>query len=195
MCIYDHVTLADVDECSTGTDSCEQVCINVDGSYHCDCEEGFALNSDGRTCRISCGGTLTQTSGSLQSPGWPEYYPRENFRCVWIISPINATEDMVLALTVNQTYFGIHGRHPCPSDYLEFYDGNNTDTESMGTESMGKYCKFNVPDTLYTSTSQAMVVFQASDFDHSDDRVGARVTYHLIEIGSFSHMYEFPMQS
>ena len=169
---------ADIDECASGTHSCEQVCVNTDGSYHCDCEGGFALDSDGRTCIVSCGGTLTATSGGFQSPGWPVFYPLD-FRCEWFISPANATEDTILALTVNQTHFGIHGRDPCPTDYLEFHDGNSTDSDSMGV-----YCKFNVPDTLYTSTSQAMAVFQASDNPHLANRVGARVTYQLYRKGS-----------
>ena len=122
---------------------------------------------------------MSDTSGSLQSPGWPRYYPREEFRCVWIISPINVTEDMVLALSVNQTHFGTHGPASCPSDYLQFFDGNTTDAESMG-----KYCKFNVPDTLYTTTSQAMVVFQASNFNHNANRVGARVTFQVFIKGN-----------
>ena len=42
------VFTTDIDECSTEADSCEQQCVNIEGSYLCDCGEGFALNSDGR---------------------------------------------------------------------------------------------------------------------------------------------------
>ena len=30
---------------------CQHICINTNGSYMCDCNEGYALTSDGRTCR------------------------------------------------------------------------------------------------------------------------------------------------
>ena len=32
------------------TDLCSQGCINVPGSYVCNCSEGFELNQDGFTC-------------------------------------------------------------------------------------------------------------------------------------------------
>ena len=41
----------DIDECAEQLDECQQVCNNTIGSYVCDCHIGYALNSDGRTCR------------------------------------------------------------------------------------------------------------------------------------------------
>ena len=42
----------DFDECaSSNTNNCAQVCVNLEGSYMCDCQSGFLLNTDdGRTC-------------------------------------------------------------------------------------------------------------------------------------------------
>ena len=40
---------SDIDECSEGTHVCDQICINNDGSYSCDCESGYTL-ADGYTC-------------------------------------------------------------------------------------------------------------------------------------------------
>uniref|UniRef100_A0A1X7T8K6 EGF-like calcium-binding domain-containing protein n=1 Tax=Amphimedon queenslandica TaxID=400682 RepID=A0A1X7T8K6_AMPQE len=31
----------DIDECVTGTHSCQQRCINTEGSYNCSCYDGF----------------------------------------------------------------------------------------------------------------------------------------------------------
>ena len=62
--------LADIDECSTDDYNCGQKCVNTEGSYVCDCWEGYALNSDGRTCRVSCRGTYTARNGSFHTPGW-----------------------------------------------------------------------------------------------------------------------------
>ena len=41
----------DIDECAEQLDECQQICNNTIGSYVCDCHIGYALNSDGRTCR------------------------------------------------------------------------------------------------------------------------------------------------
>lgn len=171
-------SLTDIDECSTNTDSCQQQCINTEGSYLCDCGEGFALNSDGRTCRVSCSATYTARNGSFHTPGWPEYYPLD-FRCEWLIDPTNVTRNTIIVLTVDQGSFGIHGSSPCTTDYLEFHDGSSTDAHSLG-----KYCQFNAPNPLYTRSSQALVVFQASSFPHLPNRVGVKVFYQLFELGT-----------
>ena len=177
-CKHVYICITDVDECSTNVNDCEQLCVNTNGSYHCDCGEGFALNSDGRTCRISCGGIYSATTGSFHTPGWPEYYPLD-FRCEWFVNPTNATNNTVILLTVDQNHFGIKGRSPCPDDYLEFHDGNATSAHSLG-----KYCQFDTPDTLYTSSSQAMVVFHAGPVPHLLSRVGAKVFYEVFELGT-----------
>ena len=55
-------TFVDVNECnetvlignysgnSSLTDWCHQRCVNTPGSYHCTCDTGYQLDSDGRTC-------------------------------------------------------------------------------------------------------------------------------------------------
>ena len=40
----------DIDECSEGTDGCDQLCSNNVGSYECVCNAGYRLGSDGFTC-------------------------------------------------------------------------------------------------------------------------------------------------
>ena len=39
----------DINECSDTT-LCDQICVEVKGSYRCQCENGFRLQTDGRTC-------------------------------------------------------------------------------------------------------------------------------------------------
>ena len=47
---YEHYD-ADINECqSSGKNVCEQICVNTDGSYRCECRPGFRLHVDGRTC-------------------------------------------------------------------------------------------------------------------------------------------------
>lgn len=43
----------DIDECLAETE-CQEICINIPGSYNCSCREGYGLNSDG----YSCSGTV-----------------------------------------------------------------------------------------------------------------------------------------
>ncbi|XP_035245830.1 collagen and calcium-binding EGF domain-containing protein 1 [Anguilla anguilla] len=41
----------DIDECGSKNEStCSQICINLPGSYRCECEKGFFLEEDGKTC-------------------------------------------------------------------------------------------------------------------------------------------------
>ena len=49
-----HIIIDDTsenNECSSNaTEDCEQICTNTPGSYICQCNAGFRLNVDGRTC-------------------------------------------------------------------------------------------------------------------------------------------------
>ena len=167
----------DTDECSEGSHNCEHVCINLQGTFNCSCNDGFVLNSDMRSCVPSCGGTFSSLSGSFQSPGWPLYYPELDFRCEWVIN-IEEEEDYIIRLVTDDSAYGILGRFNCITDYLAFYDGITTDASSLGT-----FCFLNAPPDILTSSSQAMVVFQASSRHHPPSRKGARVSYEAIRMG------------
>ena len=39
--MYYFVFGTDIDECSTNSHGCSQVCINTDGSYNCSCHDGY----------------------------------------------------------------------------------------------------------------------------------------------------------
>lgn len=44
-------TFCAIDKCALSTHGCEQICVNDrNGSYHCECYGGYALNADRRTC-------------------------------------------------------------------------------------------------------------------------------------------------
>ena len=40
-----------VDYCLLNDHGCEQLCVNRETSYSCQCTEGFVLQSDGKTCK------------------------------------------------------------------------------------------------------------------------------------------------
>ncbi|KAE8585228.1 hypothetical protein XENTR_v10021251 [Xenopus tropicalis] len=44
---YCHV---DIDECRRPSKPCPQLCINTRGSYRCECQPGFTLGEDGKSC-------------------------------------------------------------------------------------------------------------------------------------------------
>ena len=40
----------DIDECLSPDHGCEEICTNTDGSYVCNCTNGYVFDADGRTC-------------------------------------------------------------------------------------------------------------------------------------------------
>ena len=168
-----------MDECSTGGHECEDICINTDGSYTCHCRQGYELDGDGHSCVLSCGGRLTASSGSFHTPDWPQSYPSLDFRCEWLIEIQNFTS-AVIEIEFNDIY-GIHGREPCSTDYVQILDGIGQNSSSLG-----KYCFLHAPDPIITSSPRATVVFQASSNRHLPSRVGVSISYRLIFTGNIA---------
>ena len=169
--VIGYTTISDINECSSGTHNCEHGCENTDGSFRCICNEGYSLAADGRSCE--CGGRLTAASGSFQTPGWPARYPQEDFQCEWIIEIPNSNARIEYTI---QSPYGINGRPPCPNDYIEFFDGTDSNADSMH-----KLCKFENPGPMRTSSSQGRVVFQSRVNPYRpSSRVGVKVNYRTV---------------
>ena len=47
---YQKYATLDIDECTEGTNRCEQNCQNIVGSYYCWCDSGFRLDRNRRDC-------------------------------------------------------------------------------------------------------------------------------------------------
>ncbi|MCJ8746583.1 hypothetical protein PDJAM_G00143440 [Pangasius djambal] len=47
------VECVDVDECVKTPDVCDHSCMNSDGSYECSCNQGYVLEPDGHSCKIT----------------------------------------------------------------------------------------------------------------------------------------------
>lgn len=52
LCGYvnEYSSNSDIDECTEGTDRCDQNCHNNVGSYTCTCNSGYRLNANGYVC-------------------------------------------------------------------------------------------------------------------------------------------------
>ena len=44
------IAMKDIDECDAQSVECSDICINTPGSFHCFCEDGYALGNDSLTC-------------------------------------------------------------------------------------------------------------------------------------------------
>ncbi|XP_064287588.1 deleted in malignant brain tumors 1 protein-like [Passer domesticus] len=92
----------------------------------------------------SCGGLLSSSSGTLQSPFYPRNYPN-NANCVWEIQ-VKSNFRVTLVFTDIQMEGG-----RCLSDYVEIYDGP-LHTSPL----LGKICSGYYP--TYTSSSNLLSV-------------------------------------
>ena len=123
---------------------------------------------------VRCGSILTGSSGSFQSPGWPTYYPQLNFQCEWTILLPNSTSR--IEFTIDDSAYGINGRDPCPTDYIQFFDGTGSNAVSLH-----KLCQFDNPGPFVTSTSQAIVVFAGTATSRRPkSRVGVSINYRSV---------------
>ena len=167
--LYTH--FADIDECSTDH-VCEQICVNNDGSYTCECRDGYSLDRNGKNCSISCGGVLSNTSGYFQTPDWPHGYPQEDFICEWTI---DIQDQGSIRFVVDSSAYGINGRPPCPEDHIEYFEGLGEESRSLG-----RYCKLHVPDPITVPSGTARIVFEGKrNPSRPASRKGVQVTYEV----------------
>ena len=168
--------IVDVDECLSLSSGCEQRCVNTQGSFYCECNDGFILSNDGRTCTINCGGRFTETNGTFQTPGWPDSYPQLDFRCTWIVE--NIPPGQSVAFIINSTAYGINSNPPsCSSEYIEFFD-----TADLSGRSVGKYCGLQAPmEPVVIDSIGARAVFQGRiKRNRGTQYVGVSITYTVL---------------
>ena len=164
-----HFLITEVNECSTTNHGCEHECVNTEGSYVCQCRDGYSLITDGKTCLINCHKMFVEPTGSFQTPDWPDGYPQADFTCEWTFNiPTNGS----IQFTIDSSTFGINGSPPCQSDYLQFFDGLEHNSPPLG-----KFCKLRVPPPITTSSGVARVIFVGTDSRRPASRKGVRISY------------------
>nr|XP_038037174.1 deleted in malignant brain tumors 1 protein [Anas platyrhynchos] len=111
-----------------------------------------------------CGGLLSRSSGTIQSPLYPSNYP-DNANCLWEIQVMN---NFRIALTFRT----IQLQGGCQNDYIEIYDGPPNTSPLLQRICSG----YNV---AYTSSSNLMTIRF-----HSDSRYSNR--------GFYAEYHSFP---
>ncbi|XP_071808298.1 bone morphogenetic protein 1 homolog [Asterias amurensis] len=139
------------DECSSeSSGGCEQICVNTIGSYHCECEPGFELKSDGVSCEVACGGFLTSLQGNITSPSYPDLYPRDK-NCVWhLVAP------SLYRISLQFLSFELEGNDVCKYDYVEVRSG----LTEVG-DLHGKFCGDELPETITSRYNNMRIEFKS----------------------------------
>ena len=180
---YGFLSFPDVDECAEGIDVCSQMCHNIAGLYYCSCQEEFTLAPDGKTCIPVCGKTFSFPNGTINTPGWPHFYPELDFTCEWIIevSSEYLTNDTRSAIkfVFNDTAFGFGSHSNCNRDFMRFYSGTGPDAEAVV-----RVCASEAPMSFTISSSAVRIVFRGSSLPHIEGQVGAMISFFTIEQGN-----------
>ncbi|XP_021357124.1 cubilin-like [Mizuhopecten yessoensis] len=102
---------------------------------------------------IPCGMVLTDTSGTIQSPGHPNIYPH-GANCTWRI-----TVDAGLVIRLTFATFTLEGSgSSCYFDYVDIYDNSS----AVESSRLGRYCGQTIPPSM-TSTDNVMTITFRSD--------------------------------
>ncbi|KAM6972968.1 CUB and sushi domain-containing protein 3-like [Aplochiton taeniatus] len=147
--------------------SCEQG-YSLQGNAHITCMPGPVRrwNYPVPLCLAQCGGSMTEVSGVILSPGFPGNYP-SGLDCTW---------------TVNlPTGFGIHLQFlnfstEAIHDYLEIRTGT-LETGSVIDRFSGPV----IPRSLFSTTHQTSFFFHS---DYSQNKPGFHITYQAYQLQS-----------
>lgn len=193
-------SFTDKDECAKDNGGCQHICKNTIGSYECSCHSGFTLHENKHDCKEGgCKFEITDPSGSIRSPNFPESYPSRK-SCVWHFT---ATEGhrvrlvcccndnqvwsclltliyfprVVVYVILNEVFhifqrfeeFELEPHQQCAYDNIEIFDG-----EDKNAMTLGKFCGSRIPSPLTTSSNEMFMEFYS---DASVQRRGFRATY------------------
>ncbi|CAL1587819.1 unnamed protein product [Knipowitschia caucasica] len=165
-----HYTAEDIDECLEQKEApqCDHFCHNFIGGFYCSCRHGYQLHSDNRTCTVQCSDLVFhQSSGVLQSPDFPRFYPRSSdcqyqiqvqtgFRIRLDFDPVFDVED--------------HPEAKCPYDYVKVVSGSQV---------FGPFCGSVAPGPIQTESSSVTVKFHSDD---SGENKGWSLKYSTTEV-------------
>ncbi|KAJ8268254.1 hypothetical protein COCON_G00134260 [Conger conger] len=158
--------------------------FSVGAAIRFECDSGYALegasaiecltvpnalaqwNSTIPSCVVPCGGNLTQRTGTILSPGFPDPY-LNSLNCVWKITVPEGSgiQIQVISFMTEQNW-----------DSLEVFDGgDNTDTM------LGSFSGTTVPALLNSTSNQLYLHFFS---DISVSAAGFRLEYKTVSLTS-----------
>ncbi|XP_037127100.1 mannan-binding lectin serine protease 2 isoform X4 [Syngnathus acus] len=159
-------TSEDINECQSSMHegrTCDHFCHNYIGGYYCTCKPGYLLHLNKRSCTVPClSQMLTNLSGHLTSPGYPNPYPP--------MSHCNHTIRLSVGYKIILDFmepFDIEGHPdvPCPYDMLKV---------STAVREYGPYCGATKPDSIQDGSHQVNVAFRS---DSSGKNTGWMIKY------------------
>ncbi|BHF62984.1 Bone morphoproteintic protein 1 [Sparganum proliferum] len=149
-------TYAEIGQCTITDRGCEHLCVDIPGGYKCQCNDGYKLLPDEKSCQsIACGEYLRKDKGYIRSPGFPKEYP-PNSRCIW---RIEVPSGFFVVLKFQR--FELEDIFDCPYDYLEIYDGS-LDPSSM----LRKLCGTLLPEPVNSTTNVMTLKFVTDNAYH-----------------------------
>lgn len=119
--------------------------------------------------RAICGGKFEESTGVLMSPMYPQQYTSAQMCIYEIGAPLGS------AVTLQFQDFDMEGSSDCSYDFLEIYDGHQSNDTKIG-----RYCGTGRPNQVVSTYNFLTLVFQ------SDGSVGGRgfkANYSLTAVG------------
>ncbi|XP_021564673.1 mannan-binding lectin serine protease 2 [Carlito syrichta] len=156
----------DIDECQVppgAAPACDHHCHNHLGGFYCSCRVGYTLHRNGHTCSALCSGqVLTERSGMLSSPEYPQPYPKLS-SCTY---SIRLEEGFSVILDFVETFdVEMHPEAQCPYDSLQI----QTDKKEYGP-----FCGKTLPRRIETKSNVVTITFVT---DESGDHTGWKIHY------------------
>ncbi|KAJ8337763.1 hypothetical protein SKAU_G00367290 [Synaphobranchus kaupii] len=128
-------------------------------------DRGFHITFTTSPSDPGCGGTYTESEGTIISPNWPNNYAH-NRQCIYIIR-LPPSE----VVSLNFTNMQLESHSGCAFDYVEVRDGM-TETSAL----IGKYCGYTVPAPITSSSNTLWIRFKS---DGSVSQAGFRAEYQV----------------
>ncbi|CAF99391.1 unnamed protein product, partial [Tetraodon nigroviridis] len=158
--------------------SCEQG-YSLQGNAYITCMPGPVRrwNYPVPLCLAQCGGSMTDVSGVILSPGYPGNYP-SGLDCTWTVNlPIDFVSllipcDLTAGIHIQFLNFSTEAIH----DYLEIRSGT-LETGSVIDRYSGPF----IPKPLFSTTHQTSFFFHS---DYSQNKPGFHITFQAYQLQS-----------
>lgn len=139
--LYDVIT--DIDECLLDNGGCDDLCININGSFRCSCSNtSYILAANNKACVIPsyCNSytVIRKPTGSIGTTGFPRSHYAPNSNCTWLINLPQKYKSVVLSFKG----MSIETSSDCGKDRVTILNGRHNPVM------MASYCGNQLPATI-----------------------------------------------